>query len=91
MARLLPPTQCWVDIFESDYFMGRMHRLFGPKDLPQLRAKSVIVGPGSTLELAVRRDGKDRMVTIKAKKVVPDLVKSIEGGSVLAAKVRCAK
>ena len=91
MARLLPRTQCWVDIFESDYFMGRMHRLFGPKDLRQLRAKSVIVGPGSTLELAVRRRGKNSVVTLQAKKVVPDLAKSIDGGSVLGAKVRCAK
>jgi hypothetical protein len=91
MARLLPPTECWVDIFESDYFMGRMHRLFAPQDLRQLRAKSVIVGPGSTLELSVRRAGKNSVVMLQAKKVVPDLVKSIEGGSVRGAKLRCVK
>lgn len=89
MRRIGHLRACWVDVFESDYFEGRMHRLFGPLDLGELRAGSVIVGPKSALELSIRKGGKDSVVTLSAKKLVPDLAKSIAGAAVRGAKVRC--
>lgn len=90
MRRIRAASQCWVDIFESDYFMGRMQRLFGPMDLTRLQAKSVIVGPRTTLELSVRQGGKQSVVMIQPKKVVPVLAKSVVG-AVTGARVRCLK
>jgi hypothetical protein len=90
MRRIKPAGECWVDVFELDYFMGRMRRLFGPLDLNQLQARSVIVGPRTTLELSVRRGGKESVVMIQPKKLVPVLAKSVVG-AVTGAKVRRIK
>jgi hypothetical protein len=90
MRRIRSAGKCWVDIFESDYFMGRMRRLFAPVDLAQLEARSVIVGPGSRLELSVRRRGKVSVVMLQPKEVVPVLAKSV-AGAVTGARVRCVK
>jgi hypothetical protein len=90
MRRIKPADEGWVDIFESDYFTGRMRRLFGPLDLNQLQAGSVIVGPRTTLELSVRRGGKHSVVMIQPKKLVPVLAKSVVG-EVTGARVRYIK
>ncbi len=88
MRRIKPADEGWVDVFESDYFRGRMRRLFGPLDLNQLQAGSVIVGPRTTLELSVRRRGKQSVVMIQPKK--PVLAKSVVG-EVTGARVRYIK
>jgi len=62
-------VQCWVDVYELGYFMGRMRRLIGPKKLRQLSAKSVIVGPHAMVVLTVRRRGRDCLVKLPPKKV----------------------
>lgn len=38
--------ECWVDLFDADYFMGKMRRLTGPRRLSRWRAKSVIRAQG---------------------------------------------
>jgi hypothetical protein len=77
-----PSSQCWVDIFDGDCFMGRMRRLFGPQKLRQLRAKSVIVGPDVTVVLTVRRQGRDSVVKLSPSKVVPDLAATVRGAKI---------
>jgi len=79
--------QCWVDIFDSAYFMGRMHRLFGPQRMRKINAKSVIVGPEAKILLSVRRGGKDHVVELAARRVVPNLAASIKGGTIRDASV----
>jgi len=81
--------QCWVDVFESAYFMGRMRRLFGPQKMRQINAKSVIVGPEATIRLSVRSRGKDRVVELAPKRVIPDLAASIKGATICDAAVVC--
>jgi hypothetical protein len=49
------------------------------------------VGPNSTLELSVRRRGKDSVVMLQSRRVIPDLAKSIAGALVREARVRCVK
>ena len=87
MQRIETSCKCWVDIFEALYFMGRMHRLFGPQKLRQLHAKSMIVGPRATVLLSVRRRGRESVVKLAAKRVIPDLAKSIHGATIREATV----
>jgi hypothetical protein len=84
MERTNSPAQdqCWVDVFEADYFMGRMRRLVGPRKLRQLIAKSVIVGPQAMVVLTVRRGGRDCQVTLKPRKVVPDLAATVRNAKI---------
>ena len=70
---------CWVDIFDADYFMGRRRRLIGPKKLRQLRAKSLVVGPKAAVVLTVLRRNQKSVIRLKPRRVVPDLAKSIGG------------
>ena len=74
--------QCWVDVFEATNFMGRMRRLFGPQKMPRITAKSVIVGPEATILLSVRVRGKDRVVELAARRVIPDLASSVKGATI---------
>lgn len=83
----LAQCQCWVDIFEADHFMGRMRRLVGPRKLRQLHGKSVIVGPRATLLLTVRRGGRDVVVKLASKRVVPDLRAAVRGAAIRRAAV----
>ena len=83
------PSQCWVDIFDSDYFMGKMHRLVGPRRLRNLSAKSVIIGPKATLFLSVRRKGQESTVKLNSRQVIPDLAKTLGGAQVRDAAVVC--
>ena len=57
---------CWVDIFEADYFMGRKRRLTGPQKLRQLKAKSLIVGPKAAVVLTVFRGNRKSVIRLKA-------------------------
>jgi len=83
-------TNCWVDLYESDYFSGRLRRVNGPKKVRQWKAKSLVVGPRTALMLSIRRRGKESMVKLDPKCVVPDLAESLEG-AVIRAAVVCAK
>jgi hypothetical protein len=89
MERTKSPIQdqCWVDVFEADYFMGRMRRLVGPRKLRQLSAKSVIVGPQAMVVLTVRRRGRDSLVTLHPRKVIPDLTATVRGAKIRNATV----
>jgi hypothetical protein len=80
-------VQCWVDVYELGYFMGRMRRLIGPKKLRQLSAKSVIVGPHAMVVLTVRRRGRDCLVKLPPKKVIPDLAATVRGAKIRNAAV----
>jgi len=91
MQRIESSCNCWVDIFEAHYFMGRMHRLFGPRKMRRLRAKSMIVGPRATVLLSVRRRSRESLVTLAAKRVIPDLAKSIHGATIRKAAVACGE
>lgn len=91
MARMKPPVQsrskppqepsgdCWVDVFDADYFTGRRRRLHGPQKFRLLRAGSLIVGPEATVTLSVRRGKKESVITLKSRRVLPDLAKSLRG------------
>ncbi|MGD0461866.1 MAG: hypothetical protein ABSB74_05195 [Tepidisphaeraceae bacterium] len=79
--------QCWVDVFEADCFMGRMRRLVGPRKLRQLSAKSVIVGPHAMVVLTVRRRGRDCRVTLRPRKVIPNLAATVRGAKICNATV----
>jgi hypothetical protein len=70
-------SDCWVDVFDADCFMGRRRRIAGPKKLRQLRAKSLIVGPKATLVLSIFRGNKKSVIRLSPKRVVPDLAKAI--------------
>jgi hypothetical protein len=90
MQRTEFSRNCWVDIFEAHDFMGRMRRLFGPRKLGPLRAKSMIVGPRATVFLSVHRHGRESVVKLTAKRVIPDLAKSIHGATIRKATVERA-
>ncbi len=68
-------AECWVDVFESDYFMGRRRRLQGPQKLRKLAARSMIVGPKAAAVLSVERGKKHSTVRLSPRRVVPDLQK----------------
>ncbi len=89
MDRIDPLAQpeCWVDIFEADHFMGRMRRLVGPQKLRQLHGRSVIVGPRAKLLLTVRRGGRDVVVTLAPKRLVPSLPATLRGADIRRAAV----
>ncbi|MGD0390055.1 MAG: hypothetical protein ABSC42_13995 [Tepidisphaeraceae bacterium] len=91
MQRIESSCKCWVDVFEEGYFLGRMRRLFGPRKLRQLQAKSMIVGPRATVLLSVRRRGRESLVKLAGKRVIPDLAKSIHGATIRQATVACAE
>ena len=74
-----PFGDCWVDIFDADYFLGRMRRLHGPQKLRHLRAKSLIVGPKATVILTIFRGSIKSRIRLKARLLVPDVTKSIGG------------
>ena len=78
-----PPSDCWVDVFESDYFMGRRRRLKGPQKLRKLQAKSLIVGPKATVVISVYHDNRPSIIKLNANRLVPDLNKST-GAAILS-------
>jgi len=78
-----PSSDCWVDVFESDYFMGRRRRLTGPQKLRKLQAKSLIVGPKATVVISVYHDNRPSIIKLNANRLVPDLNKST-GAAILS-------
>jgi hypothetical protein len=82
---------CWVDVFESTFFMGRMKRVFGPVRLKQVTAASIIVGPKAHLELQVKKNGKPVNLSFEPKKLVPDVAASLSGAQLLSASVSCSR
>jgi hypothetical protein len=80
-------SQCWVDVFDADCFMGNMRRLVGPQKLSQLNVKSLIVGPHAMVQLTIRRRGLDSLVTLRPKKVIPDLAAAVNGAKIRSASV----
>ena len=81
MQRSESTLDCWVDIFEADYFMGRRRRLQGPQKLQQLQAKSLIVGPKATVVLGISKGKRKSIVRLNAKRVIPELAK-LAGGAI---------
>jgi hypothetical protein len=79
MLRTESQSDCWVDVFDADYFMGRRRRFHGPQKLRQLQAKSLIVGPKAAIVLSVLRGSRKSVVRLKAKRLVPDVAKSLGG------------
>jgi hypothetical protein len=75
----LARRECWVDVYDADHFQGRMRRLVGPKKLRKVGAKSVIVGPSARVLLNVRRRGRDRVVTLPPRQVIPNLAAAVRG------------
>jgi hypothetical protein len=74
-------ADCWVDIFDDDYFMERMRRLKGPQKLRQSGIKSLIVGPGAIAVLKVLRNNRESVVRLEPRRLVPDLAESIGKGA----------
>jgi hypothetical protein len=72
-------SDCWVDVFDADFFMGRRRRIKGPQKLRQLRAKSLIVGPKAVVVVTIFRGNRKSVVRLNAKRVMPDVAKSIGG------------
>jgi hypothetical protein len=76
-------SDCWVDVFDADFFMGRRRRIKGPQKLRQLRAKSLIVGPKATVVVSIVRRNKKSVIKLNAKRVIPDVAKSIGSRGIL--------
>ena len=72
-------SDCWVDVFDADFFMGRRRRIAGPQKLRQLRAKSLIVGPKATVVVTIFRGNRKSVVRLNPKRVMPDVAKAIGG------------
>jgi hypothetical protein len=86
MARTESPAEpdCWIDLFDADYLMGKMRRVAGPRKLRQLSAKSLIVGPRAIVVLTVRRGNRDHVVKLQPRKVVPKLTDAVRGAKIIA-------
>jgi hypothetical protein len=88
MAQITDSSTCWIDLYDSNYFRGKLRRLAGPRMLRQLQAKSLIVGPHAAVRVSVRRGGTESVITLDPKCVIPDLAKSLPGKIVRTAVVR---
>ena|ERR1700722_2533372 len=85
----------WVDVFSESHFQGRMRRLRGSKSngtsvitrpkLPTFR--SIIVGPGTTAELA--RRGRPKAIKLSARTVLADTSRLTNGMEVQSVAVVC--
>lgn len=71
--------QCWLDVFESSDFEGKMRRYFGPTRLNALGAGSVIVGPGAVVHLLGLRRGRPITIQLQPKRVISDLAAALRG------------
>lgn len=85
------PADCWVDLFDADYFMGRRHRLHGPQKLTRLHAKSIIVGPKAKVVLTIFRGKKKSVIRLNPSRVIPDLAKRARGAKLGEALVESVK
>ena len=71
--------QCWLDVFESSDFEGKMRRYFGPTRLRTLCAGSAIVGPGAVVHLLGRRRGRPITIQLPPKRLIPNLAAALRG------------
>jgi hypothetical protein len=89
MSRLHNGTEIqWIDLYSHPYFQGRVFRFYGTssngcaefsqKKLPKFG--SVIVGPGNNAQ--VRLQGRARPITLRAKTVLADTGRHINGSKV---------
>ncbi len=78
---------CWVDVYDTSYFGGKLRRIFGPVDLRRMSGGSVIVGPGAKVQVLGRRGQKPVVINLKPNRVVPDLSASLRGSAIQSARV----
>jgi hypothetical protein len=89
----MPPTfrksgrDCWVDVYDTTYFGGKLRRYFGPIELRRLTGGSVIVGPQAKLQVIARRGQKPVLIDLKPNKIIPDLAASLRGAEIQSARV----
>lgn len=60
---------CWVDLYSSSYFRGRLKRIQGPARIHVNGAGSLIVGP----EASVMHAGRNCKISLHPKQIIPDL------------------
>jgi hypothetical protein len=81
--------RCWVDLFDSSHFMGRMKRVFGPVEFKSVSARSMIVGPEARVEFFGSSNGRPIKVRLEPNRVVPDLAAKLRGARIRSAMVSC--
>jgi hypothetical protein len=79
--------ECWLGVYESSYFSGKLRRFFGPTELPRLSGGSVIVGPKAKVQVVARRGQKVVMIDLKPNRVIADLTLSLRGAQIHSASV----
>ncbi len=80
---------CWVDVFTSSFFTGSIRRFFGPARLKKLPAVSLVVGPEANLRITYLRNGREEVLDMRPKCVVPDLSQVIGNSDVRGMEVFC--
>lgn len=81
--------QCWMDVFESNHFTGRMRRIYGPVQFKSISAGSVIVGPEARVEVYGRSNGQPFKMRLEPKRLVVDLAAVLKGAKIGSAMVSC--
>jgi len=92
MARIFRTSagrDCWLDVYESSYFNGKLRRYFGPTEVDRLTGGSVIVGPRARVQVLVHRRGKAVSMELKPNRIIADLAASLRGATIDSAKVVC--
>jgi hypothetical protein len=79
--------RCWVDVFESSYFEGRMRRIFGPVSVKPPARGSLIVGPAAQVQVRGLRSGRPVLIELKPNQIVPDLAGRLRGAAIKSATV----
>jgi hypothetical protein len=74
-------NRCWVDVYETAHFKGKLRRLFGPVRIKDLGG-SVIVGPEALVEVQGQRGKRPFMMKLEANRVVPDVAKVVRGAAI---------
>jgi hypothetical protein len=73
--------RCWVDVYETAHFKGKLRRLFGPVRLKALGG-SIVIGPEAHVEVQGQRGKRPFMMKLEANRVVPDVAKAVRGGAI---------
>jgi len=74
---------CWVDLYSSSYFGGRLKRIYGPNYIRVGGTGSLIVGP----EALILRAGRNPGVNLRPKQIIPDLNTTAWKGKLKSLKV----
>ncbi|MGA3068098.1 MAG: hypothetical protein ABSF29_14740 [Tepidisphaeraceae bacterium] len=82
-------TDCWLDVYESTHFHGKLRRYIGPAEVPRLAGKSVIVGPGAKVQVIAQRGRKPVLIQLNPNRVIPNLPASLRGAIAQSAIVLC--